>query len=1055
MWGMDRDLQSSLRHQRITANAGSGKTHRLTTRYIELLEREVPAEDIVALTFTRKAAGEFLDAIFNRLLKASGSDAEARALARETGMPRLTPERCVRHLRQLVEKLPVITLGTLDSFFGRILRAFAFEYGVAHEVTIIDDHLQGVLRRQVLTEVFRAQLRVDNDFEEFLELIRQQNRNREGRNVSRALDYAVKVLHERFLLTPPERPWGSSSTIWPEGCPLLAAADIFNLAAKFERELWRLHPNMETTDREDWQAWLREVRALQSGVAASERMIGFAVRSQDPPSDKAWPGHFTLSANKTPFRFPNSLRDPVAALGRAILRLELLGRLDRSRALYTLLARFECRYQMQVRDNGQLTFLDVAGLLATGAGTSWGAKSFDSLGRQEMNFRLDSSYDHWLLDEFQDTSRLQWQALRDLVDEVIQSDSGRRSFFYVGDTKQAIYSWRGGDPRLFDEIAEFYNASGTDRIDTSEALDISFRSAPEILDAVNSLFSPKQLQRVAPIFDFSMEVLERWRSAWRHHEPCNSPLHGYFSWRPLDMASEESKTLLDEEAARLIREVDPLAKGWSCAVLVRTNNRILGVIEALRRAGLPATSEGRIFPCQDSDVAAGLLALLRFVAHPNDAFSYGHLQMIPLAMVLDDDPDLFRRSTLTRIRETGFHGALAHLVQKIDLAKNPFAAARVEELLVAASEFDSVWQGRAGLDEFISFAREFEFSEYPAGKTIRVLTIHAAKGLDFDMVVLPEVDGRSFSSRRDHLVHLHHQEDGAVQWGLELPQAKVCALDPTLSEAWEQQAAEESYEGLCLSYVAVTRAKRALYVLARRLRGGPQSKDFNRLLHETFGRSESVFGDPNWHLAGKESQITRCVDETISLVVGDHRTVSTPLLPSQANGATISAAAFFARAHARSVGSDVHKVLAKISWLDEGLPNLADLSPASAALISRFLLTNTAARLFTRPARPCSLWREKAFDVVVDGQWISGIFDRVVIYRNEAGHARAAALYDFKTDEQPLAESYSAQMSLYRKSLGSLIGLLDDKITSMLILVRTGEELPVRTSGDLVQMNLV
>ena len=71
-----------------------------------------------------------------------------------------------------------------------------------------------------------------------------------------------------------------------------------------------------------------------------------------------------------------------------------------------------------------------------------------------MNFRLDSSFDHWLLDEFRDTSRLQWQALRDLVDEIIQSDSGRRSFFYVGDTKQAIYSWRGGDPRLFDEVSD-------------------------------------------------------------------------------------------------------------------------------------------------------------------------------------------------------------------------------------------------------------------------------------------------------------------------------------------------------------------------------------------------------------------------------------------------------------------------------------------------------------------------------------------------------------------------------------------------------------------------
>ena len=70
---MDVDYQSSLRHQRIIANAGSGKTHRLTTRYIELLERGVSAYQFVALTYTRKAGGEFLDAIFNRLLKPSVS----------------------------------------------------------------------------------------------------------------------------------------------------------------------------------------------------------------------------------------------------------------------------------------------------------------------------------------------------------------------------------------------------------------------------------------------------------------------------------------------------------------------------------------------------------------------------------------------------------------------------------------------------------------------------------------------------------------------------------------------------------------------------------------------------------------------------------------------------------------------------------------------------------------------------------------------------------------------------------------------------------------------
>ena len=188
-------------------------------------------------------------------------------------------------------------------------------------------------------------------------------------------------------------------------------------------------------------------------------------------------------------------------------------------------------------------------------------------------------------------------------DEVIQSESGQRSFFYVGDTKQAIYAWRGGDPRLFDEVADFYNASGTRRIDTSEALDVSFRSVPEILEAVNAIFSPQHLRRVAPNLDYPEQVLDRWTSSWRDHLPNNALRNdGYFEWRPMEFPAEDKNAMLDAEAARLIAAIDPLAKGLSCAVLVRSNARILTLIDALRSAGLPATSEGRFFPCQDSDV---------------------------------------------------------------------------------------------------------------------------------------------------------------------------------------------------------------------------------------------------------------------------------------------------------------------------------------------------------------------------------------------------------------------------------------------------------------------
>ena len=110
---------------------------------------------------------------------------------------------------------------------------------------------------------------------------------------------------------------------------------------------------------------------------------------------------------------------------------------------------------------------------------------------------------------------------------------------------------------------------------------------------------------------------------------------------------------------------------------------------------------------------------------------------------------------------------------------------------------------------------------------------------------------------------------------------------------------------------------------------------------------------------------------------------------------------------------------------------------------SRFSQDGHGNTTLTRPATPHSLWREKAFDVTLDGQWISGVFDRVIIFRNDAGEARRAAIYDFKTDEGEIAETYRGQMSLYLTSLSFLIGLPAQKITCSLISVRTGGEIPV------------
>jgi ATP-dependent exoDNAse (exonuclease V) beta subunit len=137
---------------------------------------------------------------------------------------------------------------------------------------------------------------------------------------------------------------------------------------------------------------------------------------------------------------------------------------------------------------------------------------------------------------------------------------------------------------------------------------------------------------------------------------------------------------------------------------------------------------------------------------------------------------------------------------------------------------------------------------------------------------------------------------------------------------------------------------------------------------------------------------------------------------------------------ALALGTEAHKILAQISWLDEPRPALDQISPDARALVTDFLKTPAAITLFTRPPGDVTLWREQPFDVMLDGRWISGVFDRVVLTGD------AAEILDFKTGGKDLAETYGEQMNLYRRSLAILTGLPLENISASLVNLRTGEK---------------
>ena len=175
-------------------------------------------------------------------------------------------------------------------------------------------------------------------------------------------------------------------------------------------------------------------------------------------------------------------------------------------------------------------------------------QKIDSENRTLLDFRLDGQYDHWLFDEFQDTSRSQWQVVENLIDEVLQDSSAERSLFYVGDTKQCLYLWRNSDDRLFNQVQKRYTNI------EQETLSMSWRSAPAILDAINETFDDNALIRE----NFSAVTAARWKQAWQRHIPSEktADLNGYACWIKVEKASHPTR---NEKIVELLEKIQPIA----------------------------------------------------------------------------------------------------------------------------------------------------------------------------------------------------------------------------------------------------------------------------------------------------------------------------------------------------------------------------------------------------------------------------------------------------------------------------------------------------------------
>ena len=557
---------------------------------------------------------------------------------------------------------------------------------------------------------------------------------------------------------------------------------------------------------------------------------------------------------------------------------------------------------------------------------------------------------------------------------------------------------------MFDEVIRRYRG-GNLKI---EPMSESWRSSPEVLALVNQVCGDTAAMR-----ELFGDAAAQWE--WLEHfsaDPLTTPAkRGEARVEVVQGKWEERLKRLGE----LLAELGVGERAMTCGVLVRSNAKVREVADDLRGKGFDVIEEGRREPAKDNPVGIALGHLLKWLANPADAFAKEVVEMSPLAASLrtryGEHWQQVWEGLLGVASVAGFAGMIEEVVEPCWAEWSDFGRRRAGDVMTALASLDA--QGGATPREAAEWIERLEVSQSPGIAAVQVMTIHKAKGLGFDVVVLPEVPNDKIPSSQ------YFDVAEGEGWITETPPKWARDLIPEMREAEAGWAASQSYEAFCMLYVALTRSKRGLYVLLEppsASQDGDKASLANWLATSVSsnGQAGTVYqsGSPDWVQGIPRS--SRAKDSTAlpSLIAGVARRERTT--PSAAKKQTRAAVAH--SASGMIYGSEVHAAFEQVGWVDETSPALP--AGEGGKVVAELLEIPAMRKLFERNGRPVELLREQPIDAIVDGKWLSGVMVRLHLHRDASGAVTRVEVIDFKTDGLDeigeLVPRYSAQMDAYR-----------------------------------------
>ena len=1062
----------------VLASAGTGKTYSLTSQYLRLLFLDEDPGQILATTFTRKAAGEIRDRVFERLVEAITDTDKRIELSEEIAVP-LTEQQCRQKLAEFVQRLDQIQISTIDAFFVRLIKLFSHDLGLPAQWKIVTG---GEKEEEQTIEALASMIQTEG-VKKVMEMIDGLNRLGD-RSVYRELKNVVNDMRPIFL--------ESDSEAWdcidppPPPTPEELAKAITTLDG-FEIP--------ENKDGSPSKAWEKAINKIQDLLPDAKRTGNWEDIIETGPAS------FVVQRKETYQRkeIPEAFIDAVKIFGSAVAHNSALKLRKRNLEIHQLLENLEAElHELKIRNN-KFTFSDLPLLLTQGSSATKGEIKADL----DISYRLGSAINHLLLDEFQDTNPTQWRALQPFAQKILTAAEGG-SFYCVGDVKQSIYGWRQGEPRLLASMKTLYPEL------QEETLSVSYRSSPVILETVNTVFGNlvdtiKELSDSDPSW---IEAAQQWMVNYPEHRSadhlCDLPGAAYlFEARGREEGEVDWDPILEKLVERILLLTEN-SSGISIGILTRTNSPISRILNQLQDVGLRASGEGGN-TITDSLAVLHLLSILHFADHPGDSAALydGHNSPLWPRHLFEDIAGENEEAVSAVIRslllEDGYGKFIAAMLPTIESSEvyGDWDLRRFNQLIDLAFSYD-IENVSGRISDFVTHIRNAKVDN-PDSVGIRVMTVHAAKGLEFDAVFVPELKQTLVGSRPR--IYAERPDPESFYRRVSTPPRKKEHRDligGALEALHQGQTIRELQEAFCVLYVAMTRARHHLeMIVPAPPKKESTARNYQQLLRKSLPLSPPSDGGKVWEHPDNTPQWVNAFSVPIAEdsdppalhwpdpllpEASDHRHLPRRSPSDHYGTRGIRVDEMFQTSTGGALRGEIfHRLFEEVNWLevfefdDEELLQCLNKFDVTEATLRQYIdefrlslqednvikyLTkkNQAGIIHGIPVK-WEAWRERRFCISLENDdgtetlW-NGIIDRVNVATDNSGKYIAATLLDYKTDavttEQltDKAKTYRPQLLTYQRVLSQITDLDAQEIETGLLFLGSDMYVPVDSVQD-------